>query len=161
MADGTWVFIPTASSVLIGQQFSQPSTDPAYSAGTSFADVDAANVFVGFTPITSAAIIVASFLCELSASGSQTTDKFLVNLRDATGDLADTQQIINRLIGTTNRGATYRATCYWSLTGLVANKPYLVKLGTQKSDTHLTALIHAGNHAGGDWGPVTMLAYTA
>src|SRR5581483_8472933 len=125
MADGTWVFIPTASSVLIGQQFYQPSTDPAYDApDTAFADVDAANVFVGFTPITSAAIVVASFLCDLSGDGSQTTDKLLVNLRDASGDKADTQQIVNRLVTSTDAGITYRATCYWSLTGLTANVPY-------------------------------------
>jgi len=160
MANGTWVFIPTASSVLIGQQFYQPATDPAYAAGTSFADVDAANAFVAFTPITPAAIIVASFLCDLSADGSQTTDQFLVDLRNASGDILDTQQVIDSIIAS-NQGATYRVTCYWSLTGLTGGQPYTVKLGFKKSDSHLTARIHASNDAGGGWGPLTMLAYAA
>jgi hypothetical protein len=161
MANGTWVFIPTASSVLIGQQFYQPSTDPAYAAGTSFADVDAANVFVAFTPITPAAIIVASFACDLSGDGSQATDLFRVNLRDISGNnVSNTQQIINKLIAS-NQGAIYRATCYWSLTGLTGGQPYTYRRGFAKSDTHLTARIHAGDDSANGWGPITMLAYTA
>jgi hypothetical protein len=160
MANGTWVFIPTASSVLIGEKFHQPTTDPAYAAGTSFADVDATNVFVAFTPITSAAIIVASFACDLSGNGSQTTDLFWVNLRNASGDVANTQQVINKII-TSNQGSTYRATCYWSLPGLTGGQPYTYKLGFKKSDTNLTARIHAGTDAANGWGPITMLAYTA
>jgi hypothetical protein len=138
MANGTWVFIPTASSVLIGEHFHQPTTDPAYAAGTTLGDVDAANVFVAFTPITPAAIIVASFACDLSGNGSQTTDLFWVNLRTATGDVADTQQVINKIV-TANQGATYRSTCYWYLPGLTGGQPYTYRLGFKKSDTNLTA----------------------
>jgi hypothetical protein len=160
MANGTWVFIPTASSVLIGQQFYQPSSDPAYAAGTAFANVDATNVFVSFTPITSAAILVASFLCDLSGDGSQATDFVWVNLRDVDGDVDDTQQVINRIVAS-NQGATYRATCYWYLPGLTGGQPCTYRLGFKKSDTHLTARIHAGDDAAGGWGPISMLAYTA
>ncbi len=160
MANGTWVFIPTASSVLIGQQFYQPTTDPAYTAGTSFADVDTGNVFVTFTPITPAAIIVASFLCDLAGDGSQTADFFRVDLRDANGDVTNTQQVINRIV-TSNQGSVYRATCYWSLTGLTGGQPYIYRLGFAVSDSHLTGRIHASDDSGGGWGPITMLAYTA
>jgi hypothetical protein len=158
VAGGVWLPHPPQSRFLIGSHIHQPSTDPAYSAGTSFTSVDSTNVRLSFRPNGSEALVVASFVVELSADGSQASDRFSVNLRDANGDVTDSEQVVQRLVAA-NHGGIHRVTCFWELSGLTAGQWHLRDLGFKKSDSHLTALIHAGDDSAGGWGPITMAAY--
>jgi hypothetical protein len=156
---GVYAPLPKAARGPLGQAFYQPSIDPAYIADTSFADVDATNVFVTFTPKASSVAIVASFVCTLTGDGDEASNELHVNLRTVDGgDVLASERLANRLVAN-HTGPTNRMTCSWNLNNLTPDQVYTYRLGFRASDAHLTGTIHAGDDAAGGWGPISMVAY--
>lgn len=121
------------SHVLASQRYYPAATDVASTSAT-FADIDATNVAVTFTAPASGKVVIRAAMS--AETGASTNMQW--NLRDGSGDVAETEQTISfGAISLRGNGA-------WRLSGLTPGQSYTYKVGIARTSGSNTCRVRMG-----------------